>query len=126
VLSPQEILVPGRVPVRAIGPDVLRFDLVFADGDRVSSLRPDDRWRQTSPESAVLVPLGVRTETSTANDRRAAEHRVVTARYWVWPIPAAGSVEVRVEWPAEVLHGVASFDARGMVAAAEELRASSR
>jgi hypothetical protein len=40
----------------------------------------------------------------------------------VWPLPAPGTVEVRVDWPAEVLSGIAAFDARPLLETASTLR----
>jgi hypothetical protein len=124
-LEPPEILLPGRPPTHRVGPDMLRFELVFADGDRVSNLQPVERWRTERPTSAQLVPLSTRNEITRNNDRRRVEHRVITTQWWVWPLPAPGTIEVRLEWPAEVLSGLASFDARSLVDAASRLRVSS-
>ena len=126
VVEPPEILVPGASATRRLGPEILRFEVVFADGERVSSLAPGERWRSERPGQPVMVPLSVRTETIRPNDRRNAERRRVVADWWIWPIPAPGTVELRVEWPAEVLSGLASFDGRDLVQAAHALPAGDR
>ena len=124
-LEPPEILVPGRAPSHRVGPDVLRLELVFADGERVNNLVPVERWRMERPAFPILLPLSTRTEVTRANDRRRVEHRIVTTEWWVWPLPAPGTVEVRLDWPAEVLSGLVSFDGRPMVAAANGLHVGS-
>jgi hypothetical protein len=124
-LEPPEILVPGRAPTHRVGPDMLRFELVFADGERVNNLTPVERWRMERPTGPILLPLATRTEITRTNDRRHVEHRVVTTNWWVWPLPAPGTVEFRLDWPAEVLSGIASFDARPMLAAASALHVPS-
>jgi hypothetical protein len=124
-LEPPEILVPGREPTHRVGPDMLRFELVFADGERVSNLAPTVRWRMERPSSPVLLPLATRTEITRTNDRRRVEHRVVTTHWWVWPLPVPGTVEVRLAWPAEVLSGLVSFDGRPLLRAANELNVNS-
>ncbi|HEV8299080.1 MAG TPA: Clp protease N-terminal domain-containing protein [Acidimicrobiales bacterium] len=124
-LEPPEILVPGRPPTHRVGPDMLRFEIVFADGDRVSNLQPVERWRIERPTSPTLVPLSSRTEITRTNDRRRVEHRVIVTQWWVWPLPAAGTIEVRLDWPAEVLSGLVSFDGRPLLDTASRLRVSS-
>jgi hypothetical protein len=123
-LEPPEILVPGRPPTHRVGPDMLRFELVFADGERVNNLTPVERWRMERPSGSILLPLSTRTEITRTNDRRHVEHRVVTTDWWVWPLPPPGTIELRLDWPAEVLSGLGSFDARPMLAAASALQVS--
>ena len=120
--EPPEILVPGGRTHHRIGPEMFRVELVFADGERVNNRQPVNRWRDERPEGPVLVPLSSRTEITRNNDRRRTEHRVVTTQWWVWPLPAPGTIEVRVDWPAEVLTGLAGFDARPLLDTATALR----
>ncbi|MEO5839275.1 MAG: Clp protease N-terminal domain-containing protein [Acidimicrobiales bacterium] len=122
VVDPPEILVPGFAATRRHGPEILRFELVFADGSKVSNMNPIDRWRSERPNGPALVPLSTHWETSRPNDRRGCEHRRVLAQWWIWPLPVPGTVEVRVDWPAEVLSGLAPFDARPLVKAASALQ----
>jgi hypothetical protein len=46
----------------------------------------------------------------------------VLAQWWIWPLPVPGTIEVRVDWPAEVLSGLAAFDARPLVKAASAMQ----
>ncbi len=120
--EPPEILVPGGSPLHRVGPEMFRIELTFADGERVTNRVPVGRWRDEQPPTPVLVPLSSRTEITRNNDRRRTEHRVITTQWWVWPLPAQGTVEVRVDWPAEVLSGIAAFDARPLLETASTLR----
>ena len=117
VLDPPEILTPGFAAKRRIGPELLRFEMVFADGTRVSNMHATERWSRQRPSRAALVPMEHDSRLVRANDRRQADYRVVEARWWVWPLPPAGTIELRVYWPAEVLSGLAAFDARRALAA---------
>lgn len=122
MFEPPEILVPGGRPEHRVGPEMFRIELIFADGERVTNHQPVQRWRDDMPPGPVLVPLSSRTEITRNNDRRRTEHRLVTTQWWVWPLPAPGTVEVRVDWPAEVLSGIAAFDARPLLDTASSLR----
>jgi hypothetical protein len=124
-MEPPEILVPGGAPMHRVGPEMLRFGLVFANGERVDNMTPVERWRPDRPAAPLLVPMTSQTEITRTNDRRRVEHRVVTTTWWVWPLPVPGTVEVRLDWPAEVLSGLASFDGRPMHDAASNLRVGS-
>lgn len=115
ILQPSEILVPGRAPEHHTGPDTLRLGLVFADGRRADSLQPFFRWDPAMPSEPRLLLLGSRSEITRFNDRRLFERHVLVADWWVWPTPPAGTVELRVDWPAEMLSGLASFDGRDLV-----------
>jgi hypothetical protein len=120
--EPSEILVPGGRSHHRMGPEMFRIELVFADGERVNNRQPAHRWRDERPDGPVLVPLSSRAEITRNNDRRRTEHRVVTTQWWVWPLPAPGTIEVRVDWPAEVLSGTAGFDARPLLDMATAMR----
>lgn len=122
VFEPSETLVPGGSPLHRVGPEMFRVELTFADGERVTNRAPVSRWRNEQPPTPVLVPLSSRTELTKNNDRRRTEHRVITTQWWVWPLPAPGTVEVRVDWPAEVLSGTATFDAGSLLETASTLR----
>jgi hypothetical protein len=124
-LEPPEILVPGRAPTHRVGPEMLRLEFVFADGESVSNLQPVERWRPTRPTAPVLVPLSTSSEHHRENDRRSIERRIIVMDWWVWPLPVEGTIEVRLDWPAEVLSGLVAFDGRALVAAANQLRVSS-
>ena len=113
---------PGGSPLHRVGPEMFRVELTFADGERVTNRVPVSRWRNEQPPTPVLVPLSSRTELTKNNDRRRTEHRVSTTQWWVWPLPAPGTVEVRVDWPAEVLSGTATFDAGSLLETASTLR----
>jgi hypothetical protein len=124
VFEPPEILVPGRAPRHRVGPEMLRLSFVFADGTSATNLDPADRWRSGRPKAPVLAMVSSHAEITKITDRRTPERSVVTTTWWLWPLPAAGTVEVRVEWPAEMLWGLASFDGRRILDAAEALRPS--
>jgi hypothetical protein len=124
-LEPPEILVPGGPPTHRVGPEMLRFEFVFADGETVSNLQPVERWRTTRPTAPVLVPLATLSEHHRENDRRSVERRTIVMDWWVWPLPVEGTIEVRLDWPAEVLNGLVAFDGRPLVSAANQLRVSS-
>jgi hypothetical protein len=111
-LEPPEILVPGAAARRRVGPELLRFQLIFADGHRVSNMTAIERWRPERPQGPAPLPLETRKETVKPHDRRTNEFCRVQARWWVWPLPAPGTIEVRVVWPAEVMSGLVAFDAR--------------
>ncbi len=111
VLRPAEVLVPGQQPTVEVGPDTCSVELIFADGSSVANTTPHERWDNVEPKERILVPIGMRSETVSMNDRRSAEQALVTSDWWVWPLPPSGPVEARVEWSSELVQGSAKFDA---------------
>jgi hypothetical protein len=110
-LAPEEILVPGGSPRTTAGPELFKVAVQLADGRLCSNEVLEERFRQDRPVGARLVPLEHRSETFRRNDRRSFEHRMETIDWWMWPTPPAGLLHLRIDWPAEVLHGAVCFDA---------------
>ncbi len=123
VLQPVEHLVPGRAPNHRAGPEHVCIDLAFSDGLGASNRRARGRYDDAKPEVPVLVLLGSRTESTTVNDRRVDDHRMVVSDWWVWPLPADGPVTVRVQWPSEAVDGTITFDSRPVLRRAAALGA---
>lgn len=75
---------------------MLRFGLELPDGTRVSNLgtggRPFDPAAE--PDGPVLNPCGGGGG-SAGGGRIELQHE-----YWLWPLPAPGSLRAYVEWPA--------------------------
>ncbi len=122
VLQPAEILIPGQLPRHQTGPDSLRVELRFGDGVVVSSFDAGRRFDFHTPSSSRLVLLGSRTETTRYNDRRQGDRQLLVADWWVWPLPPEGSVQVQLDWPAEMLSGLAAIDLRPLLRHAADLR----
>ncbi|MCU0273428.1 MAG: hypothetical protein MUE34_09365 [Acidimicrobiales bacterium] len=110
-LQAEEILIPGQAPRFDAGPDLLQVAVQLADGRRAANDVVEERYCQARPPAPRLIPLAHRSEVFRANDRRLAAQRVETIDWWLWPTPPAGLLHVRLDWPAEVLHGAVSFDA---------------
>lgn len=109
-MQPEEVLVPGHGPRFTSGPEMLRLKVQLGDGRRTTNEVVEDRFVLQRPTGSRLVPLGHRTEVLRRNDRRQFEARVEAADWWLWPMPPPGLFEIRVDWPAEVLHGALTFD----------------
>lgn len=82
------------VPGRPLPPELLRLGIEFADGRRATSLGrmpppgpPGSERRE--PDGPLLVPRG-----ASSSQRRS------DLRFWVWPLPPAGSLKLGCEWPA--------------------------
>jgi hypothetical protein len=73
-----------------LAPDVLRFGIEFADGRKATVFdhRPYEPGKE--PSGPVLMQRG-----GGGGDRR------YDVRFWVWPLPPAGSFAFVVEWPSE-------------------------
>ncbi|MDH4171484.1 MAG: hypothetical protein OEW42_18030 [Acidimicrobiia bacterium] len=121
VLQPEEVLVPGQPPLTNTGPELVRIEVVFSDGSRLSNLELWPRWTQDVPTRPVMVNVGSRTEQISLNDRRRGDHHVITSDWWIHPLPPGGPMELRVEWPAEALRGSTRVDCDPMLAAAQRL-----
>ena len=115
VLVPGELLVPGQGSKALLGPDLVRVELTFADGSVVDNRAPVARYERERPFGGRLVLLGHRREVTKLNDRRHPLRQLVIADWWVHPRPAAGTIQFRVDWPAESVSGLGSFDARALV-----------
>ncbi|GIJ43323.1 hypothetical protein Val02_02090 [Virgisporangium aliadipatigenens] len=72
---------------RPLPADFLRFGLRFADGTVLTNLDP--RPADPDEEGPRLLPQG-----GSGGQRRHEQ------RYWVWPLPPSGPVDVVCEWPA--------------------------
>ncbi len=110
VFSPEEALVPGHGARYSDGPDFFLLQLILPDGSVLDNRRIEPRYALETPARPRLVRLGQRDERTTLNDRRRPDQHVITADWWAWPMPTLGSIEVRVDWPAESISGVTSFD----------------
>ena len=115
VLQPGELLVPGQGSQTLLGPDLVRLELTSADGAVVDNRVPVARWQKDRPFGGVLVMLGLRTEITRLNDRRLEPRHHVVSDWWLYPRPAPGTVQLRVDWPAESISGLVAFDARPLV-----------
>ncbi len=122
ILQPAEILIPGQAPLHRTGPDTLRLELAFGDGSIASSVEPGRRFDAHAPSTPRLVLLGSRTELTRYNDRRQPERHLLVSDWWAWPLPPEGTVQVQVDWPAELLSGLAAIDARPLLRQASALR----
>jgi hypothetical protein len=118
VLSPSEVLVPGKGAGRQIGPDMVQVEVGFANGASASNRVGRPRWEIEKPATPVLVHLGNRVEATEVNDRRVDDHRMVVSDWWVWPLPVQGDVDVNVTWASESIEGSATFDSRPVVSRA--------
>lgn len=77
-------------PGGGIPDDFLRFGVLFADGTSATNLGP----RHLSPDSSLEPPVLMQ-QGGGGGGRR------FDLRYWVWPLPPAGSMTLIVEWPAK-------------------------
>ncbi|NNE74736.1 MAG: hypothetical protein HKN26_13805, partial [Acidimicrobiales bacterium] len=119
-LIPADVLVPGQ-PLPAPRPEACIIELEFADGTVVDNTVHVPRWDHHRPEQPVLLPVGYRHVKVNLNDRRAANHDLVTSDWWIWPLPAAGPVEVRMRWSAEMLNGSGRFDSTPLLTSAAKM-----
>lgn len=74
----------------------LRIGIEFSDGARVSNLASQHRfWRpEREPEGPLLLQSG-------GGGGFSGRGRVeMNPAYWLWPLPAAGTLRLFVEWPA--------------------------
>lgn len=111
VFTPEEALVPGQGAQYKPGPDFMLVSLTMPDGSVVDNRKIFDRFDLSQPNEARLLRLGQRDEQILLNDRRLARQHVITGDWWVWPQAELGSLELKVDWPAEAVHGTATFDA---------------
>ena len=70
--------------------DILRFGLVFSDGQRVSSV--DDCLLRTDPEPPLLIGLDGGGDLSSWS-----------SRYWLWGLPPPGVIGIVLEWRAKAI-----------------------
>lgn len=111
VFAPEEALIPGQGARYNDGPDFFLIQLTLPDGTVIDNRAVFDRFGNSQPSAPRLIQLGQRTEQVNINDRRKPEQQIVTGDWWVWPKPLPGTVQVRVDWPAESVSGAATFDA---------------
>jgi hypothetical protein len=107
---PHEALIPGEGARYSDGPDFFMVQVVLPDGTTLDNRRVESRFVATAPTSPRLIQLGQRDERIATNDRRTPDQHVVSIDWWAHPVPTTGVVEVRVDWPAESIFGVGSFD----------------
>ncbi len=111
VFAPEEALVPGQGAQYNDGPDFFLLQITLPDGTVLDNRAIFERFDSNQPSSARLISLGQRDEHVNINDRRQPKQHIVTGDWWVWPKPLPGTVQVRVDWPAESVSGVTTFDA---------------
>jgi hypothetical protein len=111
VFEPVESLVPGHGATFTNGPDFFLVQAVAADGMVLDNRHLGERFAHLAPERPRLIRIGHREERRVLNDRRVQNLTVITTDWWAWPLPAAGPIEIRVDWPAESLSGILTFDA---------------
>lgn len=124
VFAPEEALVPGQGAQYNDGPDFFLIQLIMPDGTVIDNRAVFERFNNEQPSAARLISLGQRNEQVNINDRRQPEQHIVTGDWWVWPKPLPGIVQVRVDWPAESVSGVATFDSSLLHAHATQSAAS--
>ena len=110
VFAPEEALVPGVGAHYNDGPDFLLLQIVLPDGTTIDNRSILERFTAEQPPSPRLLSLGQRDEHIDLNDRRQTRQHIITGDWWVWPRPMEGTVSISVDWPAESVSGVASFD----------------
>ena len=115
VFAPEEALIPGQGASYHDGPDFLLLQLVLPDGTLLDNRTRVDRFTSSQPGEPRLLPLGQRDEFTNLNDRRHHDQHVITGDWWVWPLPAQGLLEIRVDWPAESVSGSVTVDSSVLV-----------
>ena len=110
VFVPEEALIPGHGARYNNGPDFFLLQVLLPDGTVIDNRRVMDRYTASSPDEPRLLRIGQRDEHISLNDRRLHDQHVITGDWWVWPLPDVGSIEIRVDWPAESVSGSASVD----------------
>lgn len=115
VFAPEEALVPGHGARYNDGPDFLLLQVILPDGTVLDNRSIVDRFTSGQPGEARLIALGRRDEHINLNDRRQHDQHVITGDWWLWPHPSPGSVEVRVDWPAESVSGSVKFDTSALL-----------
>lgn len=86
------------------------FGVRFSDGRTASyrDLRPVAVRRVLDPACPLLEPIG----------RFGADPDVDLDRWWVWPLPPPGRLEITVDWPTRGIAAVAVIDAEPILDAA--------
>ena len=110
VFVPEEALIPGHGARYNNGPDFFLLQVLLPDGTVIDNRHVMDRYTASSPDEPRLLRIGQRDEHISLNDRRLHDQHVITGDWWVWPLPDVGSIEIRVDWPAESVSGSASVD----------------
>lgn len=113
---PNESLIPGLGARYSDGPDFFSLQLLLPDGAVMDNRHNVERYSAVPPSEPRLLRLGQRDERTTLNDRRQADQHVVITDWWAWPLPASGTVELRVAWSAESISGTISFDTAQLLA----------
>jgi hypothetical protein len=108
--EPTESLVPGEGARYSDGPDFFLVQVILPDGTTMDNRRIDSRFTQLPPVTPRMIQLGHRDERIATNDRRIPDQHVLSIDFWAHPMPSTGVVEIRVDWPAESISGVGSFD----------------
>lgn len=110
VFVPEEALIPGHGAQYNMGPDFFIVQVSLPDGTTIDNRRVVDRFDATQPNEPRLLRIGQRDEHIALNDRRQPDQHVITGDWWIWPLPATGSVEISVDWPAEAVLGSVVVD----------------
>lgn len=114
LFSPTERLVPGQGARYADGPDFVMLQILLPDGQVLDNRHNYERFAGSTPTIPRLVRLGQRDERLALNDRRQHDQHTVTTDWWAWPLPGEGSIEMRIDWPAEAISGVISFESAAL------------
>jgi len=114
LFSPTESLVPGQGARYADGPDFVMLQLLMPDGQVLDNRHNYERFSPGTPAIPRLLRLGQRDERLALNDRRRHDQHTVTTDWWAWPLPGEGSIEMRIDWPAEAISGVVSFESSAL------------
>jgi len=110
VFVSEEALIPGEGARYYNGPDFFLVQVTLPNGAVIDNRGIVDRYGMQEPVNSRLVRIGQRDERIALNDRREQDLHVITGDWWIWPLPERGSVEIRVDWPAESVSGAVTVD----------------
>ena len=110
VFVPEEALIPGHGARYNNGPDFFIVQVSLGDGATVDNRRVIDRYQSGQPNEPRLLRIGQRDEHIALNDRRQPDQHVITADWWIWPLPTSGTIELSVDWSAESVSGSVVVD----------------
>lgn len=110
VFSPEEALIPGQGARYNDGPDFFVVQVALPDAGIIDNRHSNDRFVLNPPDRPRLIGIGQRDEQIVINDRRQPTQNFITGDWWIWPVPTSGSIELRVDWPAESVSGSIMVD----------------
>jgi len=110
VFVPEEALIPGHGARYSSGPDFFIVQVSLGDGATVDNRQVIDRYQSCQPNEPRLLRIGQRDEHIALNDRRQPDQHVITADWWIWPLPTSGTIELSVDWSAESVSGSVVVD----------------